>query len=645
MGCCGEKTNISYNEFIIELLTLIPEYNKSIFSIKEIESIKFNKQLEKKLIEYISESKISKNNYLKENFKFNINNSLFYCYINNIPIIYNYLQIKDLEPYNYDNLYKISILLTSNFDRLFLPKIILKNKTKFCSKLQDLKLDFSQIINSEIIMDTQLTYDNMILTKPQLTEDLSDVSNNNNSSAYIRLQENADENYSNSNGDDNEKIIFKNYIHITGKLTSRIIKDVYSKLSFCINEYNLNEKEKENEELNKDNGDICNTKKNENEISVEKENIYNKKNREIINLKLENKNDLKKSYKIRNNKKTNEKDNIIIIDSIYLENIIIENNFELFSNLIDIISTYPLLKKLSFCESTFEKDFLGWDNIVHLINQNQNLRWLDFHKSSINNVILNVILKSIENKRIRYLDLSENFINKDGAKNIGIFLQKNKTLQRLILNNNDLEEFKNEGVDYICEPLYNHPHIELINFSSMIITGCGETISQLIKHTKSLKTIILRECSLNLKDFQNICRAMCLNNLSKTITNVDLSFNDMASDKSIEEIGQMIRSNKNLTTLNMDKMNLNMSNYNIILNALNENDNIIDFSFCYNPHIKPKIILEYFLYRKYINSLSYVPYKSDINLKNEKIEFSLDEKKIIEKFKENRKEVKLLVYE
>jgi hypothetical protein len=316
----------------------------------------------------------------------------------------------------------------------------------------------------------------------------------------------------------------------------------------------------------------------------------------------------------------------IVIDSVYLENINIENNFELFLNLIDIISTYPLLKKLSFCESTFEKGFLGRDNIIHLINQNKNLRWLDFHKSRINNAILNVILKSIENKRIRYLDLSENFINKDGAKNIGSFLQKNKTLQRLILNNNDLEEFKNEGVDYICEPLYNHPHIELINFSSMIITGCGETISQLIKHTKSLKTIILRECSLNLKDFQNICRAMCLNNLSKTITNVDLSFNDMASDKSIEEIGQMIRSNKNLTTLNMDKMNLNMSNYKIILNALNENDNIIDFSFCYNPHIKPKIILEYFLYRKYINSLSYVPYKSDINLKNEKIEFSLDKK-------------------
>ena len=643
MGCCGEKSNLLYNEFIIELLTLIPESNQSIFKIKEIESIKFNKEIEKKLIEYISESKIFRNNYLKENFRFNINNSLFYCYLSSQPIIYNYLQIKDLEPYNYDNLYKISILLTINFDRLFLPKLILKNKTKFCSKLQGLKLDFSQNINSEIIMDTQLTNDNMILTKPQLTEDLSEI-NNNNSSAYLRQQENEEENYSDSIGVDNEKIILKNYIHISGELTSRILKDVYSKLSFCIKEYNLKEKENENEELNKENGDICHTKKNENDISVENENIYNKKDREIISLKLENINDSKILYKIKNNEKTNEKDSIII-DSIYLENMNIENNFELFSDLIDIISTYPLLKKLSFCESTFEKDFFGWDNIIHLINQSQNLRWLDFHKSSINNIILNAILKSLENKRIRYLDLSENFINKNGAKNIGIFLQKNKTLQRLLLNNNDLEEFKNEGIEYICEPLYNHPHIELINFSSMIITGCGESISQLIKHTKSLKAIILRECSLNLKDFQNICRTMCLNNISKTIINVDLSFNDMASDKSIEEIGQMIKSNKNITTLNMDKMNLNMNNYNIILNALNENDKIIDFSFCYNPHIKPKVILEYFLYRKYINSLSYVPYKSDINLKNEKIEFSLDEKKIIEKFQKNRKEVKLIVNE
>jgi len=258
MGCCGEKANLLYNEFIIELLTLIPESNQSIFKIKEIESTKFNKEIEKKLIEYISESKIFRNNYLKENFRFNINNSLFYCYLSNKPIIYNYLQIKDLEPYNYDNLYKISILLTINFDRLFLPKLILKNKTKFCSKLQGLKLDFSQIINSEIIMDTQLTNDNMILTKPQLTEDLSDI-NNNNSSAYLRQQENEEENYSDSNGVDNEKVILKNYIHISGELTSKILKDVYSKLSFCIKEYNLNENE--NEELNKENGDICNTKK------------------------------------------------------------------------------------------------------------------------------------------------------------------------------------------------------------------------------------------------------------------------------------------------------------------------------------------------------------------------------------------------
>ena len=56
--------------------------------------------------------------------------------------------------------------------------------------------------------------------------------------------------------------------------------------------------------------------------------------------------------------------------------------------------------------------------------------------------ILELICKVIENKRIRYIDFSENFINQEGAKVLGNFIRKNKTLQRLILNNNDLEDFK-----------------------------------------------------------------------------------------------------------------------------------------------------------------------------------------------------------
>ena len=85
-----------------------------------------------------------------------------------------------------------------------------------------------------------------------------------------------------------------------------------------------------------------------------------------------------------------------------------------------------------------------------------------------------------------------------------------------------------------------------------------------------------------------------------------------------------------------------MNNYNIILEGLNENETITNFSFCFNPNIKPRIILNYFLHRKKLNTLAYIPYKASINEKGPKVEFTLEEKKLIEKFKKKRKKVKLI---
>jgi hypothetical protein len=364
------------------------------------------------------------------------------------------------------------------------------------------------------------------------------------------------------------------------------------------------------------------------ESSQDSEDEQNKDEKNIDNSKNDNNND-------------NNNNNKNVIDSIFIENVK-KLDFELFSELIEILLDYPHLKRLSFCDFQLEKEFEGWETLIHLINENNSIRWLDFHKSNINNYLLEEICSVLEYKRIRYLDISENFINQEGAKAIGEFLKKNKTLQRLIINNNDLEDFKKEGINFICEPLMVHPNIELLDFSSMTITGCGEYIANLIKRTHSLKVITLKDCTLNLKDFQNICRALSSDNISQTIINVDLSYNDMASDKSLEEIGKMIKINKTLNTLNLEKMNLNMNNYNIILEGLNENETITNFSFCFNPNIKPKIILEYFLHRKKLSTLVYIPYKQSINDKGPKIEFTLEEKKLIEKFKKKRKKVKLI---
>ena len=665
MGCSGDK--VSSIHFYIELFALIPEKNNvKCFQVKSVEKVKFEKIIEKKLSDYLSESKITKNNYLEENFQFSINNSLFYIYLGQNPIIKNFVQVKDVEPFNFANLSKISILLTKNYDKLCLQKKNIVEKTKFVSDLNNLKLDFTNLENQKIF-DPNLSFDNFVLTKPNLTENLSEI-NEESQNEYNNEQSNEKEqNYNDSEDDsiieeeddninenNDENVCIKNYIHITGELTADTVKDVYMKLSKFKNENNSHENYESFIKGRKSIASICNDdilNKRKSGISIVDDNILAKKGKEI-NLKLEQKefescqdseDEQNKDEKNKDNSKNdnNDNDNKNIIDSIFIENVK-KIDFELFSELIEILSDYRHLKRLSFCDFQLEKEFEGWESLIHLLSENNSIRWLDFHKSNINNYLLEEICNVLEYKRIRYLDISENFINQEGAKAIGEFLKKNKTLQRLIINNNDLEDFKKEGINYICEPLMTHPNIELLDFSSMTITGCGEYIANLIKKSHSIKVITLKDCTLNLKDFQHICRALSSDNISQTIINVDLSYNDMASDKSLEEIGKMIKINKTLTTLNLEKMNLNMTNYNFIFEGLKENETITNFSFCFNPNIKPRIILDYFLHRKKLNALAYIPYKASINEKGPKVEFTLEEKKLIEKFKKKRKKVKLI---
>ena len=650
MGCCGDNArNYSPTELFVDLFTLEPQNkNGTIFIIKKLESENLEKVMDKTLKEHLNDSKIMTNTFLEKNFQFRINNALFYCYLKEKPIIKNFLQVKDLDPSNFDSLHRISILLTKNYDKLSLPKINLINKTKHSSDLNNLKLDFSNIsINTQKVYDPNLSCD-LQLTKPHLTEDLSQIQEEENEYITNEQANEKEDNESEDNSvyDDDEdeineneeknKIITKNYIHIKNEISSEIVKNIFHKLSPYINEDDEDEDDENDKNISSNNKEIIRKfrksksnvmsgldinvfdKKRTSGVYNEEDNIINEKGNEL-KLNSSEKENFDSSKDEKNQKEQKNK----ILDSVYIEKMRYID-LEIFSELIEILSIYPYLKRISFCDFNLEKEFEGWENII------------------MSDIILGLICKAIENKRIRYLDLSENFLTREAAKTLAYFLQKNKTLQRLNLSNNDLEEFKKIGVNYICEPLMCHPNIQYLNFSSMTLTGCGESIANLIKTTKSLKCISLRDCLLNLKDFQYICRALSSDKISKTINNIDISHNDMASDKSLEEIGNMIKVNKTLKYLNMEKMNLNMQNYNYILNGLNENESIIHFSFCFNPKIKPRIILEYFLHRKKLSSLAYIPYKSNINEKETKVEFSLEEKKIIEKFKKKRKKVKLI---
>ena len=675
MGCCDENFRFSKLDFSLELYDLIQDKDKNTkFELKKISTFNLEKTLCKNISDYIQETHICRK--IGKDFKFNINNSLFYFYLNSkYAVVKNFLQVKDLEPLDYEDLYKISIVLTQNYNNLFMPKIYLINKTKNYGDLNNLKIDFSDVMpNKDYIFDPNLSLNKIIFSKPKIIEETIEEMNEtdeNNNSVDIDLQMNneSDENKSESNSvyeedqnendseneDENENENNKennNFIYIKDEITPEVVETLLNELSPIIEEQEENDfivvkkDEKENNIRNSRhfgssvNSSIelrKNINQNNRRISLRNNNIVINKKGEELKLNLFN---IEEEKNIKEKKEKEEKKKFI--DSIFIENVKIPD-LNIFAEMIGVLAAYNLLKRISFSDFKYKNEKEVWDNIIYLFQENNNIRWVDLHKSYMDDEILNSIAKICENKRFRYLDLYENFIDQEGADSFGEFLSKNKTLQRLNLSHNDLENFKKNGVESICKNLENHPNIQLIDFSSMIVTGCGESVSNLIKTTKSIKNIILKDCVLNFKDIQNICKALSLPNISKTIINVDLSFNDMASDKSIEEIGKMVNINRTLTHLNLEKMNLNKDNYNFILNGLNENDKINHFNFNFNPNIRPKIILEYFLHRKKLSSLIYIPYNDSINEKGSKIEFNLEEKKIIKKFKDKRGRVKLII--
>ena len=672
MGCCGESVQISTMEFTLELYDLIQDPDKkTVFQFKKLNSANAEKLFDKNLTTYIKETNLCKT--LGDDFKFTINNSLFYCYLNTKnAIVKNYLQVKELVPLSYETLHKIAIVLTNNYNQLYMPKINLINKTKNIMNLSGNVIDISDVmLNRQYIFDPNLSKDMIIFRKPNLGDEMNENGkeeddNKSENSHFTQSQKNSEDNNSNNSSvyEDNsetdsekeeseeEKKNAKNYLVVKEEVTPSEVKLVFDALSPYINEdddqefRSVKKDDKQGNirrfrrfgsqtgisiELNQNKNKIVNRR-----VSVMNNGVVIAKKGEELKLNLFNNEEERKERE-----KKLEEEQKKIIDSVFIESVTIPD-LDVFSEMIGILAIYTLLKRISFCNFKFEKETDVWDNIIYLLQENNNIRWVDLHKSNMNNEILSSIAKVCENKRFRYLDLSENFINQDGAAILGEFLSKNKTLQRLILNNNDLDNFKKAGVESICKNLVEHPNIQFLDFSSMVVTGCGESVANLIKNSKSIKSIILKDCVLNMRDIQNICKALSQPDISKTIINVDVSFNDMASDKSLEEIGKMIKANKTLTKLNLDKMNLNMSNYNFILNGLNENDKITHFSFNYNPNVKPRLILEYFLHRKKLNSLSYIPYKATVNDKGPKVEFNLEERKIIKKFKDKRKKVKLV---
>jgi len=358
------------------------------------------------------------------------------------------------------------------------------------------------------------------------------------------------------------------------------------------------------------------------------------KNVKISNVKVNTTNDSKEKNILEDetdNGTENNKINKIIIRDAKIEDI------DIFSELTSKLIKYKNLKKFCFYNNIINTDFEGWEDIAELLKNNYNIRCLDLHSSIIYDIHLELIIKAIIDKRIRVLDLSENFLTSKGMEYLALFLRKNQTLQRLYLQRNTVCQFKAEGVQLVTDALMNHPNLQLIDFSFMEITGSGKYIKTLIETVQTLKTLLLRSCKLNIHDFKDICSILRKNESIKTF---DISMNDMGSDKSLDEIAGVINQNTTMKKILLDQMNLNMDNKDSIFDAIKNNNVLTNFSLNFNSGLKPKFVLNFFLNRKNLNSLEYCPFNPEKE-KDKNKEFTLEEKKLIEKFKTDRPGVDL----
>ena len=310
-------------------------------------------------------------------------------------------------------------------------------------------------------------------------------------------------------------------------------------------------------------------------------------------------------------------------------------------NILYQILTYlhdKKIKKFIFFDNNISQDFEGWSEISNLFKVNYSLRFIDLHSSNIYDYDLNDIMRSLIDKRIRYLNLSENFITLNGVNVICDFLRHNRTIQRLNLSRNAQVQFKSEGVKNVVEALMSSESIDSLDFSYMNLTGCGESIGKFITKNKSIQSITLRSVQLNAVDFKNIFVPLKTNKLLKEI---DISLNDMGGDKSLQYIADTIKENKTLTILKMDQINITNDNYQIIFNAIEQNKTINHYSVSYNSKLKPKIMLNFFIKQKQVKYLEYEPFDKD-NPEDKKKELTLEEKKLFEKFKTERPDMELI---
>ncbi|EGC36059.1 hypothetical protein DICPUDRAFT_151536 [Dictyostelium purpureum] len=227
------------------------------------------------------------------------------------------------------------------------------------------------------------------------------------------------------------------------------------------------------------------------------------------------------------------------------------------------------LKYLNLSHNTFGKGFnLG---LAEPIQYNKSLTRLDLNYLKLDDECGKKIARALKaNTSLKSLSLIYNQLGKDTGIEMGISLSFNQTLSELYLSNNLLPE--EVGYEFGIMLKVNS-NLKLLDLSDnyLGLNGCKNIFESLKNSNNTLKKLYLR----NNKIFDE--------NTTTTTTTTHSSNND-------NSINIMLKDNKSLKVLDLSYNNIQLNSFIMIFNSLESNSSLINLNLSFNNLIENQAI-------------------------------------------------------
>ena len=212
--------------------------------------------------------------------------------------------------------------------------------------------------------------------------------------------------------------------------------------------------------------------------------------------------------------------------------------------IIDAIKVNKTLLKL---DASFTK-IHDQDYISNCLKINKSLKELNMSENVITSNGAKQIATAIRiNTTLEKLDLSCNRISNDGVSFISDGLKKNNSLQELNISRN---EITSEGAQYIAEAIQVNTTLEKINVSCNAISDNGAAaISYSLQFNNSLQELNMSRNEITSKGAQYIAEAIQINT---TLEKINVSCNAISDDGAVA-ISYSLQFNNSLQELNMSR--------------------------------------------------------------------------------------------